>query len=181
VKEQRAGCDDRHKQVRQLREAGTRRIAELGLRGPLDLAALCSQLGERRGRPITLVPLPMPASYPCGMWVAAREEDLVFFDANTTEAHKEHIILHELGHMICCHRGSGVLDDASARALFPNLDPEIVRDMLARATYDDLQEQEAEVIAYLLAEAMGGASGTPGQAARPEEQDILRRLERSLL
>ena len=140
----------RHDQLRRLREAGVRRIDELGLTTYPDVDALCLHLGEIRQRPILRVPVTMRASDPCGAWVVARHEDLVFYDTTTTRAHQEHIIMHELGHMISCHRGSGLLDDTSARLLFPNLDPALVRDMLMRTTYDDVQEQEAEVIAYLL-------------------------------
>nr|WP_234364880.1 toxin [Streptomyces sp. RTd22] len=153
------------------------------------MAELCRHLGEIRERPITLVPMPIPTSHPCGMWVAARDEDLIFFDANTTSAHQEHIILHELGHIICCHRGAGWLDEASARLLFPNLDPDIVRDMLLRATYDDVQEQEAEIIAYLLSQRLGGsteAHGTPpaeeaGDGAASGRDATLSRIERTLI
>ncbi|GAA3586452.1 hypothetical protein GCM10022222_83940 [Amycolatopsis ultiminotia] len=170
----------RREQLLRMREEGDRRIAELDLPANYDLATLCARLGEIRERPITLVPLPMPASHPCGMWVAARGEDLIFFDANTTGAHQEHIILHELGHIICCHRGSGLLDDESARSLFPNLDPDIVRDMLMRATYDDEQEQEAEIIAYLLSEQMGRK---PKPTTKPpaEQENPIDRIERLLL
>lgn len=154
------------------------------------MAELCRYLGEVRDRPITLVPMQMPAtSHPCGMWVAARDEDLIFYDANTTSAHQEHIILHELGHIICCHRGAGWLDEASARLLFPNLDPDLVRDMLLRATYDDVQEQEAEIIAYLLSQRMGSAeerhgpppAGEAGDDAEAGKNAMLSRIERTLI
>ncbi|WP_372495885.1 toxin [Kitasatospora humi] len=180
----------RRSQLKRLRKAGVRRIAELGLPQTADVAELCAYLGEVRERPILLVPMPMPASHPCGIWVAARDEDLIFYDANTTGAHQEHIILHELGHIICCHRGAGGLDEASARLLFPDLDPEIVRDMLLRATYDDVQEQEAEIIAYLLSQRVGaaadapaGSAGSAGDAADSGSgSDAMRsRIERTLI
>ncbi|MEG3630103.1 toxin [Streptomyces poriticola] len=180
---------DRRSQLKRLRKAGTRRIAELDLPELADVAELCRHLGESRGRPITLVPMQMPASHPCGMWVAARDEDLIFYDANTTSAHQEHIILHELGHIICCHRGAGWLDEDTARLLFPNLDPDLVRDMLLRATYDDVQEQEAEIIAYLLSQRLRGTEqpteATPGGTA-PGDGDagthaVLSRIERTLI
>ncbi len=188
-KERSAG-QDRRSQLKKLRKAGARRLADLGLPEVADVAELCRHLGEVRDRPITLVPMQMPSSHPCGMWVAARDEDLIFYDANTTGAHQEHIILHELGHIICCHRGAGGLDEAASRLLFPNLDPELVRDMLLRATYDDVQEQEAEIIAYLLSQRMGNAEqrhavppspdagaagGDPGRTA------MLSRIERTLI
>ncbi|MFD7711344.1 toxin [Streptomyces sp. NPDC059786] len=187
-KGQQAG-QDRRSQLKRLRKDGARRIAELELPEVADVAELCRYLGESRGRPITLVPMPMPASHPCGMWVAARDEDLIFYDANTTSAHQEHIILHELGHIICCHRGAGWLDEASARLLFPNLDPDLVRDMLLRATYDDVQEQEAEIIAYLLSQRVGGgreAQDAPPDRAAPDgpgsgKDALLSRIERTLI
>ncbi|WP_395295276.1 toxin [Kitasatospora hibisci] len=174
---------DRRSQLKRLRKAGAEKIAELGLPEVADVAELCHYLGEIRERPITLVPMHMPASHPCGMWVAARDEDLIFYDANTTSTHQEHIILHELGHIICCHRGAGWLDEATARLLFPNLDPDLVRDMLLRATYDDVQEQEAEIIAYLLSQRVGGvaepSSSTPAAGGGPSA--VLSRIERTLI
>ncbi|MFE3329750.1 toxin [Streptomyces sp. NPDC059176] len=178
----------RRSHLKRLRKSSARRIADLDLPEVSDVAELCRYLGEVRERPITLVPMQMPASHPCGMWVAARDEDLIFYDANTTSAHQEHIILHELGHIICCHRGAGWLDEASARLLFPNLDPQLVRDMLLRATYDDVQEQEAEIIAYQLSQHMGSAGkgqGEPAEAAAngdgPGNDAMLSRIERTLI
>lgn len=57
--------------------------------------------------------------------------------------------------------------------------------MLLRATYDDVQEQEAEVIAYLLSQRLGGAgeerSPFPSaQDAAPGKSDMLSRIERTL-
>lgn len=186
----RSADQDRRSQLKRLRKAGAQRIAALDLPKVADVAELCRYLGEVRERPITLVPMQMPAtSHPCGMWVAARDEDLIFYDANTTSAHQEHIILHELGHIICCHRGAGWLDEASARLLFPNLDPNLVRDMLLRATYDDVQEQEAEIIAYLLSQRVGSTQerhgGPPakeaGEAGKARNNAMLSRIERTLI
>lgn len=184
ARKERSADQDRRSRLKQLRKAGARRIAELGLPDVEDVAELCRHLGEVRERPILLVPMQMPSSHPCGMWVAARDEDLIFYDANTTSAHQEHIILHELGHIICCHRGAGGLDEAAARLLFPDLDPDLVRDMLLRATYDDVQEQEAEIIAYLLSQRLAGAEqrhgAEAGDGGDPEKSATLSRIERTL-
>lgn len=188
----RSADQERRSRLKKLRKAGARRIAELDLPQVADVAELCRHLGEIRNRPITLVPLQMPASHPCGMWVAARDEDLIFYDANTTSAHQEHIILHELGHIICCHRGAGWLDEESARLLFPNLDPALVRDMLQRASYDDVQEQEAEIIAYLLSQRVVGTgrrrgvppaegAGGAGNGREAAHSAVLSRIERILI
>ncbi|MFP3986491.1 toxin [Streptomyces sp. E11-3] len=189
TRKERSADQDRRSQIKKLRKAGAQRIAALDLPEVTDVAELCRHLGEVRDRPITLVPMQMPSSHPCGMWVAARDEDLIFYDANTTSAHQEHIILHELGHIICCHRGAGGLDEAAARLLFPNLDPDLVRDMLLRATYDDVQEQEAEIIAYLLSQRMSDPEQRQGmppgseaeQGGSPGKSATLSRIERTLI
>ncbi|MGW6846455.1 toxin [Streptomyces sp. NPDC054958] len=189
ARKERAADHERRSRLKKLRKAGAQRIAELDLPTATDVAELCRHLGEVRDRPITLVPMQMPSSHPCGMWVAARDEDLIFYDANTTGAHQEHIILHELGHIICCHRGAGGLDEAAARLLFPNLDPQLVRDMLLRATYDDVQEQEAEIIAYLLSQRIGdpeqrhatAPAGNEDEDGNPAKSATLSRIERTLI
>lgn len=171
---------DRRKNLRRLRGRCEKRILDLALPTPCDVATLCRTLEDGRNRPIVLVPLPMPASYPCGMWVAAEVEDLIFYDTNTTSAHQEHIIMHELGHIICGHHGVGVPDDTNSKLLFPNLDPDIVRDMLMRTTYDDVQEQEAEIVAHLLAERVDH-SLRPADQESATEESVIGRIERTLL
>jgi hypothetical protein len=169
----------RRKRFRCLRRRCERHIRELELPTPCDVPTLCKTLENKQNRPITLVPLAMPAWYPCGMLVAAETEDIIFYDTNTTSAHQEHIIMHELGHIICGHHGEG-LPDANARLLFPNLDPEIVRDMLMRTTYDDVQEQEAEIVAHLLAERFDD-SLRPADKESATEESVIGRIERTLL
>ncbi|WP_051386288.1 hypothetical protein [Actinokineospora inagensis] len=137
--------------LRAVRRECAATLAALDLPARMDLAALCEHLAAARGRPLHVVPVAMGASQPCGLWVATRDADWIFYDEATTRAHREHIILHEIGHMICCHRGGGQLDADTATAFFPDIDPRLVRDMLARTGYSDEQEQQAEVMAYLLA------------------------------
>jgi hypothetical protein len=168
----------RQRRLKRLRKDGTRRIEQLGLPDACDIETLCARLGEDRRRPLTLVPAAIESSQPCGMWLSTRDVDVIFFDADTTRAHQEHIILHELGHIICGHRTAGGMNDASARQLFPDLDPALVRDMLMRTGYDDEQEQEAEVLASLLAERIG----RPAATAAPVSPDAaMERVERTLL
>ncbi|MFD0415283.1 hypothetical protein [Streptomyces sp. NPDC127108] len=76
--------------------------------------------------------------------------DFIIFEAKTTRPHQEHIIAHELAHIICGHRSSSPLDEATARLMFPDLNPALVRDMLARTEYSEIQEQEAEMTASLI-------------------------------
>jgi hypothetical protein len=133
-----------------------RRRCEQRLRGvripqPFDLDAFCREVETRRGRRLVRRPLPGLGSYaPCGLWIGTPEADHVFYDAGTSPLHAEHIVLHELAHILSGHG----LDDA----LFPDLDPELVTRMLGRVAYTTIQEREAEMMASLI---RGRSAGPP--------------------
>lgn len=142
--------DSRLRQRRKLHHDCTTLLADLATEDTANIRTLCERLGRQRGRPIRLLPIQLDATHPSGFWIAVGGTDFIVFDENTSGPHQEHIIAHELAHMICCHRGTAALDSASAKILFPNLDPNLVQEMLGRAGYSDEQEQEAEVLATLL-------------------------------
>ncbi|WP_138963319.1 hypothetical protein [Streptomyces sp. YIM 121038] len=139
-----------HRNLARLRRSCEARLAALALPASYDIAELCALLSERRGRPLHLAPIAMRAAQPCGLWIASSTVDFIIFEAKTTRPHQEHIIAHELAHIICGHRSDSSLDDATAQLVFPDLDPALVRDMLARTEYSEIQEQEAEMTASLI-------------------------------
>src|SRR5690606_10928501 len=104
-----------------------------------------------RGRPIRLIPLPETAGSPCGLWVSTADVDWVFHQVATSPLHQEHIVLHELAHMIFDHESIRARPEDLCARLLPNLDPQVVADVLARGQYSDEQEQEAEMLAGLIA------------------------------
>jgi hypothetical protein len=78
-----------------------------GIRVPFDLNALLDQLEADRGRPIELVPFSATApGEPCGIWVGTDRLDLIYYEEATSPLHQDHIILHEVGHMVCDHTGA---------------------------------------------------------------------------
>ncbi|MDX8048608.1 ImmA/IrrE family metallo-endopeptidase [Lentzea sp. BCCO 10_0798] len=125
-------------------------IRRLRIGTPLDVTALCERLAEQRGRPLHLLALTSRTSNPSGLWVAAKKADYIFYDESVGEAHRAHIVLHEIGHMVFEHAGVAELDDLTARLLAPNLDPKVVRQLLCRDSYDNEHEQEAELFATLV-------------------------------
>jgi hypothetical protein len=131
---------------------GLRRRCEARLRGvrvpdPFDLDEFCAEVAARRGRPLFRRPVPgLSAEAPCGLWIGTDRADHVFFDPGTSPLHAEHIVLHELSHILCGHSGA----DAAIGRLFPDLDPAAVRRMLGRVAYSDRQEREAEMMASLI-------------------------------
>ncbi|MBL7259142.1 hypothetical protein JKJ07_32985 [Actinoplanes sp. LDG1-01] len=146
-----------------------RRRCEARLRGirvpdPFDLDEFCAQVSARRGRPLIRQAVPgLSDEAPCGLWIGTERADHVFFDPGTSPLHAEHIVLHELSHILCGHSGS----DAALGTLFPDLEPAAVRQMLGektmlgRARYTDEQEREAEMMASLIRGRSARPSPTP--------------------
>ena len=133
------------------------RIAStVDLPDPFDVTALFRSIAEQRGRPIELVALATKPGAPCGVLAATDRADYVFYAKDTSPLHQQHILLHELGHLLCGHAEGEVLSDKVAAVLTPNLPVELVRRVLGRTTYAREQEQEAELVASLIMRRVAG-------------------------
>jgi hypothetical protein len=138
---------------------GLRRRCERRLRGiripsPFDLDAFCAEVSARRGRPLIRRPVAgLSADAPCGLWIGTGTADHVFYDPGTSPLHAEHIVLHEVAHILSGHSGA----DGALSRLFPDLDPATVSRVLGRVSYTSAQEREAEMMASLIR----------GRSARP--------------
>ncbi|MFD7412749.1 ParH-like protein [Kitasatospora purpeofusca] len=118
---------------------------------PFDIRALTDSLARLRGRPIELVPLSGPAHSPCGVLISTDRADYIGYAVDTTALHQQHIVLHEIGHLLCRHTGDGArLGENVREALTPRLSGELVRRVLGRSAYTQRQEQEAELVASLV-------------------------------
>ncbi|WP_327674420.1 ParH-like protein [Kitasatospora sp. NBC_00458] len=127
-----------------------RGIAEsIPLPEPFGIAELSESLARLRGRPIELIPLSGPAPSPCGVLISTDRADYIGYAVDTTALHQQHIVLHEVGHLLCGHTGGAGLSTAVSRTLAPALSEELVRRVLGRSVYTDRQEQEAELVASL--------------------------------
>lgn len=135
--------------LHQLRNRCQALVRDLEFPDPFSAEALCELIAEQRGRRLYLHPLP-PLSgegAPCGMWVATAAADHVYFEAATSPLHQEHIILHELAHMLCGHTMPGLDDRVDAEP-----DVSLVQTALARTRYTSTDEQEAEMVASVILE-----------------------------
>ncbi|MBY8862060.1 hypothetical protein K7711_36675 [Nocardia sp. CA2R105] len=149
-------------------------LRELGIHPPLDVETLCRLVGERQGRPIRLIAQPIPVPGPFGAWIATARADYIFFQSETTPSHQQHIILHELGHLLASHR-SEVDDESMIAMLSPDggLPPQLVRRALQRTSYDTDQEREAETIASIILEwASVAECVAPAPSPSPTTQRI---------
>ena len=155
------------------------RLGELQLPAPFDVEQFCRSIGERRGRPILLHSIESPAG-PCGTWLAGRTNDHIFYERDTSPLHQEHIILHEVSHLLCGHRGGSVSAGDLQALLLPDLHPEMVESVLRRRAYSTTDEQEAELLASLILERVARARSTPTATPDAETASLLRRLHASL-
>ncbi len=64
---------------------------------------LVSNVAAHRGRPIVMMPMPLPAEAPSGMWVSTETNDYLIYPAETTPTRRTAVICHEVGHMLMGH------------------------------------------------------------------------------
>ncbi len=136
---------------RRLRKRCRSVLRELGITPPLHVPELCRLLGEHRGRPIRLVPYSLPVPGPYGLWIAGAHADYIFFQKETSQAHQDHIVLHEVGHILADHAGDQS-DDAVWQKLLPDLSVEAINRALRRTSYVEEREREAELVATIILE-----------------------------
>ncbi|WP_372444786.1 ImmA/IrrE family metallo-endopeptidase [Crossiella equi] len=152
----------------------------LDLPEPFDLQTLCDRIGDSRGRPILLAPISLPTGGPCGLWIATDPVDYIFYEAQTSPLHQRHIVLHEIGHLLCDHHAAPVLSEDASRLLLPSLDPGMVRRVLGRGCYSAVEEQQAEIIASLVIQRTSSWRAEPVRPVPPEAAELVRRIERAL-
>ncbi|GGW20562.1 hypothetical protein GCM10018980_43180 [Streptomyces capoamus] len=148
-----------------LRRRCTGILRDLGIPRSLPLEAVRERVEELRGRPLVLRELPEEAAATgaCGLWLGTANADYVFYEARTAPLHREHIILHEIGHVLCDHHRSLTEEGGQpAGDLLAGLQPHLVARLMARTSYTNTEEQEAEMIATLIQSA-----GTTGRVAGP--------------
>jgi hypothetical protein len=157
-------------------------LRELDIRPPLNVRELCSRLAERRGRPIRLVAHPIKVPGPFGLWFMTESTDVIFYQQETTRPHQDHIILHEIGHLVADHP-SDEGDDDALDALAPDDRPDGTTNgtqrALRRTCYDSAYEREAELVATIILE-WASVLNPLNPTARPPGDPGAERLRSSL-
>ncbi len=123
--------------------------ASIDLGQMADVQTLCEALARQRRRPIHPEASQLPADV-AGAWLATATADYIFYVRGTTAPHQEHIILHEVAHLLCGHHALSAEVDTLQQDWFPHLDAEIVRSALSRVNYSRDEEREAELLASLI-------------------------------
>ena len=157
-------------------------VAELDLPEPFELEEFCLRVGRRRGKPLMLMPTPMAMGGGlCGLWLGTATRDYVFYETDTSPLHQQHIVFHEIGHILRQHSPKRIFGLDVARALAPSVEPGEVQRVLGRDTYGDDDEYEAELIATLILHRVGHLSDLePIPDAEGDADDPAFRVERAL-
>lgn len=135
---------------RQLRRYCAAKVQALDLPSPFDVREFCKSVERARGRTIQLISRELPSGSPSGLCVSTKTSDYIFYEAQTSTFHQEHIILHELGHLICEHHALSISREEVSQLLLPDLDPRMIQRVMGRTCYPMWAEQEAEMIASLI-------------------------------
>jgi hypothetical protein len=104
------------------------------------------------------------------------DSDYIFYERHTSGLHQEHIILHEVGHLLGSHRASTLLGSDLPQLLLPDLDPQMIGRVLSRTDYSEADELEAEVIASLILARASRWSPEPDQAGPAGRTGVPHRL-----
>jgi hypothetical protein len=163
-----------------LRRRCAAQVRDLDIPTPFEVTELCRRLAAKRGRPLSLLPMSLLPGGPCGIWVATATADYIFYEERTSALHQEHIVLHEVGHMLCAHEAAPVLGGAATELLLPNLDPGMVQRVLGRTHYSAVEEREAELIATIILGRASHRTAEPRHPAPTGAAGIVARIERSL-
>ena len=147
-------------------------LDRLDLPDPFDLSVLVARLTARRQRPLRLLPLlPGLRDEPSGLWVPLPDEDVIFAESSVSGWYREHVIFHELGHMLWEHVGS-VRDVSQWLGQYGVTGASGTRVAMRCSISEHEQEREAEMVALLIESritrrSVGGVTSTttPGEVA----------------
>ncbi len=165
--------------TRPIRARCAERVDALPIPLPFSMELLLRRLGDRRGKPIQLFATTLDPAAPCGVLVSTTTIDFVCYAADTSPLHRQHIILHEIGHLEFGHEGHRITvtgDQPAAggvEQLMPHLDPSGIRRLLHRSNYHTTDEAEAELFATLAGDRINRLIETRHGAA-PRDLTVVR-------
>ncbi|MEV6278594.1 hypothetical protein [Nocardia sp. NPDC051832] len=126
---------------------------------PWDRDIFVDAVAQYRGRPILLHPVDDPETLSgvgcgttiSGLWIKTTDSDIVMYSADT-EWHADHVIAHEIGHMLLGHdEPDGIpADRLSLYSLMPALSADAIHNVLGRNDYSSEREISAETFADML-------------------------------
>ncbi|MEV5598087.1 hypothetical protein [Streptomyces sp. NPDC052496] len=107
----------------------------------------------------------------CGLWLATDTDDHIFFEARTAPLHQEHIVLHEIGHLLFDHQMAADGRHGGLGTVLADLSPRLIQRLLARTNYSTRQEQEAEMLASLIRTHAAARGRVPQRCATTDRAE----------
>ncbi len=147
------------------------RLRALALPTPFDLDTFIAGIAARRGRLIARYALPLMGGLP-GLWLETDTADLLYYEERTSPLHQQHIILHELGHILWEHQGL-LLGQAVSLGDLTLAELRALRD----ERYTAEEEYEAETLATLIQHAAQRAQAGLAVDADSQTTRILHLLD----
>ena len=134
--------------VREMRKRCSQLVETLDLWVPFDLNLFCERLGTELGTNIDLLPQHLPSDAP-GRLIWFVDRLIIAYEQETSLFHQQYIVFHEIGHLLLGHDLASTLQPAALRV---SMDSEAIRKAFARGAYASHSEQEAEVVASVMAQ-----------------------------
>ncbi|MBA8824244.1 hypothetical protein FHX42_001573 [Saccharopolyspora lacisalsi] len=146
-----------HREEARLRRQLRSTLRRAGIAEPTDMLEVCERLSAIWPVPIVAAPFDLPAHGPFGLTIryAPEPQDeaiYILYQRVATPLHQQHVVAHELGHVLGGHPLDPV-DDLS------EIDPNGSTGTLRRTSYNSRVEREAETIATVL---LGRAAARDG-------------------
>ena len=123
-----------------------------------SMGHLIKRVEHLRERSILVLPVTIDDPHLHGAWIKTADYDCICLDKNTALVHQDHILCHEIGHMILGHSTlflptqiGRYIDAHSADELRQTLEHALSQDsVLKRSRYDSDEERKAEEFATAL-------------------------------
>lgn len=130
--------------------SGAVRLAKRLMPADGSLAGLLANLSEYRGREIHVLTRQFGGQPTSGLWLPTERADYLVIDDPTTPSRRAAIICHEVAHILLGHEAQAGESSSIASAAAPDLSPELVTRALARHSYANEAEADAEHTATLI-------------------------------
>ncbi|WP_444951002.1 hypothetical protein [Micromonospora ureilytica] len=121
-------------------------LHSLAMPAAFTLGDVCAELQRVRGRPLVVTVVRMHRAGARALWCRGATTDHILVGSALPRLHRDHLVLHGIGHMVFDHIGRPAVGRDISRAL-QAADMARLRRSLKRVVYTQREEHQAEVFA----------------------------------
>ena len=126
----------------------------LAMPAPFTVDDFCAELQRTRGRPLVVTAVRTRRADPRAMWCRGATTDHILIGSDRPRLHRDHLVLHGIGHMVFGHLGGPAVSRDIGHVLGP-ADMTGLRRDLRRVVYTHREEHQAEVFATRVLQLTG--------------------------